>query len=228
MTANLPVREIGDARLADELAAGRCPVCAERDRAASRFVESIVFERVTDRAFRAELDEARGFCPRHTHAVLAADRASGSGVGAGILFEAILRVRLAEATTALADAGRSRPRRIAAARRAAACPVCDQARDAETTTVGRLVDLAGDDAWAQAIGDAELCLDHLLALATAAAPSAAWQLIGERQLGRLGALRERLRSFAHHSSHDRRHLLTDDERASVDEGAALLGGAPEA
>ncbi|MFL5679706.1 MAG: DUF6062 family protein [Chloroflexota bacterium] len=224
MTAELPIREIGDARLADELAERVCPVCAERDRAATRFVDSILFERVTDRGFRAELDAARGFCRRHTRDVLRADRASGSGAGAAILFDAIARVRLAELETALHDRGRSRARRIAAARRPAACPVCGHAAESEASTVERLVALAADDAWADALGDAAFCLDHLLAIVAVAEPTAAWQRIGERQLQRIGELRGRLGSFAHHSSHDRRHLLTDEERASADEGAAFLGG----
>ncbi|HKG57491.1 MAG TPA: DUF6062 family protein [Candidatus Limnocylindrales bacterium] len=224
MTAELPIREIGDARLADELAADLCPVCTERDRAAARFVESILFERVTDRGFRAELDAARGFCPKHTWNVLAADRASGSGAGAAILFAAIARVRLAEAQAAFSERGRSGARRVAAARRAATCPVCEHGSGAEASAIARLVALSADDAWAQALGDAPLCLDHLLAIVAAGEPSATWQRIGERQLRRADELRRRLESFAHHSSHDRRHLLTDEERASVEEGAKLLGG----
>jgi hypothetical protein len=51
-----------------------------------------------------------------------------------------------------------------------------------------------------------------------------WPSIEARQLGRLRDLRDRLERFAHASAHDRRHLQTDDQRASVDEAADLLGG----
>ena len=51
-----------------------------------------------------------------------------------------------------------------------------------------------------------------------------WPAIEARQLGRLRDLRDRLERFAHASAHDRRHLQTDDQRASVDEAADLLGG----
>jgi hypothetical protein len=44
------------------------------------------------------------------------------------------------------------------------------------------------------------------------------------QVERLEALRDRLAAYAHASAHDRRHLQTDDQRASVDEAADVLGG----
>ena len=51
-----------------------------------------------------------------------------------------------------------------------------------------------------------------------------WPAIEGRQLKRLHELRDRLDRFAHASAHDRRHLQTPDQVASVDEAADLLGG----
>jgi hypothetical protein len=51
-----------------------------------------------------------------------------------------------------------------------------------------------------------------------------WPEVTAAQLARLERLVARLDSFAHHSSHDRRHLLTDSERTAADDAAALLGG----
>jgi hypothetical protein len=48
--------------------------------------------------------------------------------------------------------------------------------------------------------------------------------VEERQLERLRALRDLLGAFVHASSHDRRHLQTDPQRASVDAAADLLAG----
>jgi hypothetical protein len=48
--------------------------------------------------------------------------------------------------------------------------------------------------------------------------------VAAAQLARIEQLVRRLDSFAHHSSHDRRHLLTDSERSAGDEAAAFLGG----
>ena len=46
----------------------------------------------------------------------------------------------------------------------------------------------------------------------------------DAQLARLDDLRARLEGFAHHSAQDRRHLLTDEERAAADEASRVLGG----
>jgi hypothetical protein len=103
--------------------------------------------------------------------------------------------------------------------------VCAEAATAEQHAVARLADRVTHNDWAEAIAVAPLCADHLAMIASAA-DADAWQLVGERQLVRIDELVTRLRSFAHHSSHDRRHLVTDEERRSADEAASLLGGTP--
>jgi hypothetical protein len=51
-----------------------------------------------------------------------------------------------------------------------------------------------------------------------------WPEVAATQLARIERVVTRLDSFAYHSSHDRRHLQTDSERAAADEAAAFLGG----
>jgi Family of unknown function (DUF6062) len=227
MAATLPVRDLLDSRLVEILAEPGCPVCAYRNRSARRFIEAVLSESVNDRGFRRDLDTARGFCREHTHEVLAADRrASGGSVAAAILFGAVAAVRGGELDTAAAQRGRARENRLQAARRAPDCPVCREARVAEGHAIARLVDRSADDVWADALARAEICLDHLLAFGSAASGVASWRAVEDRQRARIAELRERLRLFVHHSSHDRRHLITDEERRSADEAARLLGGTP--
>ena len=71
---------------------------------------------------------------------------------------------------------------------------------------------------------ASFCLDHLVGLLARRPATGAWGEIEDRQLDRLRALRDLLEGFAHASSHDRAHLQTDEQRASVDAAADLLGG----
>jgi Family of unknown function (DUF6062) len=227
MPPNLAARDLLDSRLAEILAAGGCPVCRYRNRSAQRFIAAILAESVNDRGFRRDLDRARGFCVAHTHDVLAADRReSGGTVAAAILFGATAAVRGAKLDAAAAQRGRARTSRLAAARRPPDCPACAEAGVAEGHAVARLLERTADDGWAAALGTAELCLDHVLALAAAGSATPSWARVEERQRARIGELRERLTSFAHHSSHDRRHLVTDEERRSADEAARLLGGTP--
>jgi hypothetical protein len=87
-----------------------------------------------------------------------------------------------------------------------------------------LVRLAEDPAWAAATAAAPFCLEHLLLLVDRRSVPPWWPAIEARQLDRLRALCDRLEGFAHASAHDRRHLQTDDQRASVGDVADLLGG----
>ena len=77
---------------------------------------------------------------------------------------------------------------------------------------------------AEAVAAAPFCLEHLVALVDRRSVPDWWPPIEERQLERLRELRDRLDRFAHASAHDRRHLQTPDQVASVDEAADLLGG----
>jgi uncharacterized protein DUF6062 len=227
MAEPLTARDLLDSRLAEILAEPGCPVCRYRNRSARRLIAAILAESVNDRGFRRDLDRARGFCPAHTHDVLAADRReSGGSVAAAILFGAVANVRGEELESAVLERGRTRTNRLAASRRAPDCPACAESAAAEGHAVARLLDRTADAGWSDALGGAEVCFDHLLALSIPGAAVAPWAPVEERQRARIRELRERLRLFAHHSSHDRRHLITDEERRSADEAARLLGGTP--
>lgn len=227
MAGQLQSRDLLDSRLAEIFAQPGCPVCQYRNRSARRFIAAILAESVNDRGFRRDLDSARGFCAAHIHAVLAADRReSGGTVAAAILLGAITTVRAHELEAAVSHRGRTRTNRLAAARRPPDCAACAESAAAEGHAVARLVDRTGDAGWSVALAAAAVCFDHVLALSIAGAAVASWAAVEERQQARIGELRDRLGLFAHHSSHDRRHLMTDEERRSADEGARLLGGTP--
>jgi hypothetical protein len=225
--AELPVHDIADSRLANAFGLAGCPVCHYATRSARRFIDAMLDESVNDRGFRAELDAARGFCRRHSREVLAANRRhSGGTLAAAILYAAIARIRKRELDAIAGERGRSRSQRLAQARHAPACPVCAQVEVAEATAAARLLELAPQAAWAEAMGRAPICLDHLLTLMSRGGGSVPWRSVEAAQIARIERLRERLDGFAHHSSQDRRHLMTDDERTSADEAATLLGGTP--
>jgi poly-gamma-glutamate capsule biosynthesis protein CapA/YwtB (metallophosphatase superfamily) len=90
--------------------------------------------------------------------------------------------------------------------------------------LARLVERAADPAWAAVLLEIPFCLDDLGALIAAAGDEPSFAPIVEHHLDRLEDLRTRLDGYAHHSAQDRRHLLTDEERAAADEAARLLAG----
>jgi hypothetical protein len=186
-------------------------------------MDGILYESVNDVRFRGELDAARGFCHRHVAELLAANRATTGSLGSAILFAAMLTVRRRELDAAL-RAGRFRERRLSDALQPPDCPICAEERSTVQAAVGSLLRLSADPAWANALAEAPFCLDHLLRLMREPRRPGTWDQIDDRQLERLGQLAERLAGFIHHSSADRRDLVTDAERTSVDEAARLLSG----
>jgi len=220
----LPVRTGADVHLAEAFAKSGCPLCRERGRMERAYLESVLAESVLDVGFRTRLDAARGFCARHCNALLGHDRRGSGSLGASILLRATLAVRLRELEAVHDDGGRGRGRKAAAAARPPSCPACGRVQASDEVLAEGLVALCADPAWAAAAAVAPFCVDHLAALMDRRSAPAWWLPVEQRQLERLRDLRDRLDGFAHASAHDRRHLQTDAQRASVDEADDLLAG----
>jgi hypothetical protein len=157
--------------------------------------------------------------------LLAADRRASGILGSSILYGAMLERRLAAIRDALATRGARRRRgRLADAARRPPCLVCDEGASAVDIATGRLTDRLTDAAWSTAAATAPFCLDDLARLLVASAGEPAAGPVVEAQLARLDALQVRLEGYAHHAAHDRRHLLTEEERGAADEAARVLGG----
>ncbi len=221
--SSLPARDIAQARLAEIVEDGRCPLCLVAQRAERRFLEVVVAERVSDTALHEELASGGGFCPVHTRRLLGTNRrVTGGTVGSAILFGMALGSRL----EALTDHARKRrgPGRRRAASAAVACPACAQRDEALRDAADGLWDLRAEPAWADALGASSWCIDHLAAMSERAGGDPAWAAIEQRAVQGLLELRERLASLVHHSSADRRHLLTEAEERAADDAAKRLAG----
>lgn len=225
----LPIAEIGDVALADLLAGSGCPLCRLRADASRRYLDSLLWEGVNDPGFRGRLVAGRGFCRAHARGVLAADRQqTGGSLGAAILLSTAVRQRLGELRGVAAERRGRRSAARAAAARPADCPVCEQVAHAQQAAISRLLARLDDPRWRSTVAHATFCLDDLLVLWAAAdrRVSAGWPEVLEAQLRQIADLVARLEAFAHHSSYDRRHLLTDEERRAADDAALFLGGDP--
>jgi hypothetical protein len=220
----LPSRDLVDVRLAAAIKLGGCAVCAVRARSERATLDAIIAERVLDIGFRAGLERDHGFCRRHSVELLEANREASGILGSSILFGAMVERRAAALREALRTRGRSRRQRLAAAGRRPPCIACGQGASAVEIALARLVQRSADPDWAAVMLQIPFCLDDLSALLAVAGDEASFTPIAEHHLDRLEDLRRRLDAYAHHSAQDRRHLLTDDERAAADEAARLLGG----
>jgi hypothetical protein len=222
--AALPARDVVDVRLVAAIESGGCVPCKVRLRAAQGMLDAIIAERVLDIGFREGLERDHGFCRSHAAGLLAADRRSSGILGSSILYEAIVGRRLAALRAATSHRGRRRRASLASARKRPPCLVCIEAARAAETATTRLVERCADPAWAAVVEGIPFCLDDLGTFMAAAIDVPTADIAVTRQLERVEAIRARLDGYAHHSSADRRHLLTDEERAAADEASRLLGG----
>jgi hypothetical protein len=230
MTPPLPrprPRQMGDERLIAALAATGCPVCTEVERAGRDYLESVLYEQANDVAFRRRLLAGGGFCAQHTRLTESVDRLkSGGALGAAILLQAVLRPRLAALSSVRGD--RSSAKQLGEATRDAwDCVCCEHETRVTTDVLDRaLQNAAADPVWADWLTGADLCLSHLAAVVERSRAQAA-ELTApllQAQVARLRDVDERLAAFQHHHAHDRRALLTDDERRSVSEVRVTLAG----
>jgi hypothetical protein len=217
--------DIVDVRLLEALRLGGCPVCAVRARSERATMDTIINERVLDLGFRADLERRHGFCRRHVaELVVAGRRETGGILGASLLLSAVIARRTEGLGGAIGSRTRGLRGRLTAARRRPPCMACSQGASAVETALARFADRSGDADWAGVLAAAPFCLDDFLALWSVAGPKATFEPVARAQLDRYDDLRRRLEGYAHHSSHDRRHLLTDSEAAAADEATRALGG----
>lgn len=224
MSPGLPARDLVDVRLAAAIDGGGCAICGVRARSEVATLDAVIAERVLDLGFRAGLERDHAFCRRHTVGLLEADRRASGILGSSILYGAMLERRVAAIREARSVGGRRRRGRLTDLARRPPCLACSQGASAVETALGRLAERCADPAWAAAAAVIPFCVDDLIAFLAAAGDAPGVAAVADAQLARLDDLRARLEGYAHHSAQDRRHLLTDGERAAADEASRALGG----
>jgi hypothetical protein len=218
-------RDIVDMRLLEAMRLGGCPVCAVRARSERATLDAIINERVLDIGFRAELERRQGFCRRHVAELLPTDRRETGGMlGSSMLLSAVLDRRTGDLAAAMGAGGRNLRARLKVAHARPPCVACTQGATAVETALARFAERSTDPVWADVLAEAPFCLDDFLGLWAMAGSERAFETVARRQLARFADLRRRLDGFAHHSSQDRIHLQTDDERTAADEATRVLGG----
>ena len=218
--------DIVDVRLLEALKLGHCPICTVRARSEKATMDAIINERVLDIGFRADLERKQGFCRRHVAELVSTDRRVTGGIlGSSMLLSAVI-----DRWIDLVRGGGSRGRRLrvglSLARTRPPCVACTQGETAVRTAIGRFANRSGDADWSEMLGEAAFCLDDFLLLWDRARSRPEFEPLARRQLARFEDLRRRLDGYAHHSSHDRIQLMTDEERTAADDATTALGGDP--
>jgi hypothetical protein len=228
----LPARDFEEIRLAEAIERGLCPVCDARQEAAFAALRGLAREGATDVDLRAGMDRGLGFCQAHSAGLARMELLqTSSQLATAVLLDAVLRRRLA-VLRALADKDVAAQTRGLAGLADPRCPVCARIGEATDAAVTRLLDASADATWSAGLGSAEICLQDLYALWAAAAVGPQevgrrWSAILTSQLERLEALQRQLAGFAHNSTHDRRHLITPEQREAGAASIRFFGGTPD-
>ncbi|TVQ39304.1 MAG: hypothetical protein EA384_06620 [Spirochaetaceae bacterium] len=202
-------------KLMDAIKSGECAVCYQLRKRMQQYFETLLYENVNNREFRAELRAAGGFCSAHAHQLAHYKDGLALAVMHLELLEAALRRttsppgRCSEPAATLATA---RNRRKAAADQCV-CPACRVAQQQTAASLDRITRYAADPeflaAWRRSSG---LCVPHYaLLLQRDAGPPAEFV---EHQRGRLQALADRTRRFidAQNATAGDRPVLSGEER----------------
>lgn len=212
------------------MAMGGCPMCRAGAQSGRRFLDSLLFESVTDPDIRAKLESSLGFCAEHHRLMLTFP---GERLGVAIIEQALLKEALRRLKSGPGRGRRSGWRGLMGSQpdepmSSEPCPACRQEADAADRVLSVLLQhLAGDldQPLLQAGG---LCWPHLagaLARRPDAATQAALIAVHEAAWGQIVTdLGEFIRKRDHRFRHE---LVTDAEAAAIEEAMAALSGEPK-
>ena len=207
-----------------------CPVCRLGLRAARRYIDFVLYERVNDPDTRAELCAARGYCNRH--AWMMADRNVRSlsvAMLEGVVIREVLEVLAGAghdrgALAVLADDGHRgvaqalqrllqgrlefrEPSPLAAQlagllEAQVACPICDQQATTEESALAALLNDLGDEALVQTFQASDgLCLPHFRQALAQGGEDAAITRLVDLQRAHFERLRAELSEFIHKTAY---------------------------
>jgi hypothetical protein len=160
--------------LLEALESGCCALCYLGQQAARRYLQSLLYEGVTDVGVRQHVRAAKGFCRRHAWQA----RAEGGALGIAIMYRDVVADVLAALESACYEAvpvrrrlrewaDRSLPTAatrgvVQALEGKEQCPVCAAQQRAEAMYCELLLEHIGDEAIARALQRGRgLCLSHL-------------------------------------------------------------------
>jgi hypothetical protein len=233
-------RFIAYAHLLDACAKPGCPVCRCLIELATKALDILFHEHVTDRETRDRLDRSGGFCAWHGQLAV---QGGGSALGTAIVYESVLRravTRLRDLERAQAGRGAApwwsprawrpfanRGRRTARETRATRCPPCVLLADSEADYLRTVLDSSGseefDAAYAESGG---LCLPHLdLALAASRHHPGCGRLVAAT-LAKVEGLTARLARFVDKHDHRADAAFAPEEAAAWTDVVEVVAGSP--
>ncbi len=249
-----PAKHLPFFKLTEACSSGQCPICNLRRTALETYLESLVYQGVNDRGFRAEFDRNHGFCTYHEHAFLAKqDRlavvithrqlvaqalgelsghagavpSSSSRPGPQTVQTGTQPSPPQTPPTGPGSGARTNRRRTQAAAAARRCQICDRLHETEKQYLATIMTYIDDEELQGYLrSSAGLCLPHFRKLAARADGVPAWlqELQRSRLQHALEAIDEYTRVANYSVSGDSSRLFAAHLRALPDTLVGTLFG----
>lgn len=211
---------------------GQCPICALNDRDERRYIDTALYDQVTNVTWRAQIRDARGFCAPHTTRILTEGR---SALGVALIADDLLKTLREMLGAPPSDSGGAWGRlrgALAGGRRSAGavrgtrpCPLCLHLRHQTPVHVRSLLqDLAteaGRAAYADSLG---LCVPHLIGALEGGDPPEGLPFLVEHQQRCWDRLGDELQEFIRKSDYQFSGEAIGDERDAWRRAFRLLSG----
>ena len=219
-------------KLFDRLDGPGCPICGIVVDDSRAYLDSVLYERVTDVPTREGLRESFGLCNPHTWLLRDLPASSAPDLGFAIIARDLLN-RFRDTASAppvtgwralrgwLARAGSGLRARL----KRTACPACVVAGRSESVHLRQLLDLLGDEAFsAKYRNSSGICIPHFLVAEETHAGHPHFAALRELQVRAAQSLHDTLDRFTEKHDHRAREEITPDEARAWIEAMEFLGG----
>ena len=225
------VRTVSHTDLHAAYGQGICPICSLNDRDEFRYIDTALYDQVTNVTWRAQIRDARGFCAPHTTRILTEGR---SALGVALIDDDLLKT-LREALGATSSErggawGRVRgalggKRSAGAVRGTRPCPLCLHLKQQTPVHLRSLLqDLATDAGRVAYAASPGLCVPHLIGTLEGGDPPEGLPFLVEHQQRCWERLGDELQEFIRKSDYQFSGEPIGDERDAWRRAFRLLAG----
>ena len=188
--------------------AAECPLCKLEDEAAHSYLDSLLYEAVTDPKIRAELVKSRGYCHRHAH------RLTGmrDNLGAAIIYQDQIKIYMDLFAVLSGNDRKQRKHNIPTD---TDCPVCRNQLETRRYYLNQLKEGLCEPELQQAYESSSgLCIPHLAALLETVKDPGTIKYIYQIEERNLAGLWNELEEFIRKSDYRFREETFGSERDS--------------
>ncbi len=221
-------------KLLDALGESGCPICSLIIQDGLSYLDSLMYERITDVPTRRELLDSFGLCNSHTWQLSKVPRISAADLGFAIVASGLLRKF--DHLAATRPRGKKRTLKSVFAKKARTirsrikhkpCPACRHVAQFESYRLKELLDYLPEEEFSQRYEASQgICLPHFLLAEESYSDHPNFDHLLEVQATKARSLMNTLEQFVEKHDHRRQDKLTPGEAKASRVAMEFLSGKP--